>query len=228
MAQIEFKNISVGYGSHKVLDNISFKINKGEYICVVGENGSGKSTLVKTLLGLIPPLSGTVLQDKETDKNRIGYLPQQNLAQKDFPASCKEIVMSGFINKFGFRAFYNKEEKNKAREIMENLGISDLENKGFKELSGGQQQRVLLARALCAADKIILLDEPSAGLDSKISVKMYEIFRTINKNGTTIIMVTHDIDDVINDATHVLRVENGKTIWQSKDEYVLNFMNEKI
>ena len=193
MSYLEAVNLSVGYEKEVVAENINFAINEGDYLCVVGENGSGKSTLMKTLLKLQKPLAGEIRFGEAGKEKEIGYLPQQTVVQKDFPASVKEIVISGFQKKSGLRPFYNKEEKHLAEMNMERMGILDIQSRCYRDLSGGQQQRVLLARALCAAGDILLLDEPVSGLDPKVTADMYELIESLNKEGITIIMVSHDI-----------------------------------
>lgn len=196
MAILTAKNLSVGYEGKAVLENVNFEIEMGDYFCIVGENGSGKSTLMKTILGLKPAIAGEIIYGEDLSKNQIGYLPQQREVQKDFPASVYEIVLSGCQNSLGRRFFYGKKEKNLALQNMERLGISSLKNKCYRELSGGQQQRVLLARALCATKKVLLLDEPVAGLDPKVTEKMYQLIKELNEDGLTIIMISHDIANV--------------------------------
>ncbi|HBP52183.1 MAG TPA: ABC transporter [Clostridiales bacterium] len=206
MAELVCRNLSVGYDGKAVAENIDLTIEKGDYLFVVGENGAGKSTFMKTLLGLLKPVSGNVVFDGVKQKE-IGYVPQQTSAQKDFPASVYEIVLSGCLSGCGFRPFYSKAQKDFARKNMELLGISDLAKKCYRELSGGQQQRVLLARALCAADKMLLLDEPVAGLDPIATQDLYDIVRKLNEeNGMTIIMISHDISAALKNAKHVLYV----------------------
>jgi len=206
MAELVCQNLSVGYDGKAVAENIDLTIEKGDYLFVVGENGAGKSTFMKTLLGLLKPVSGNVVFDGVKQKE-IGYVPQQTSAQKDFPASVYEIVLSGCLSGCGFRPFYSKAQKDFARKNMELLGISDLAKKCYRELSGGQQQRVLLARALCAADKMLLLDEPVAGLDPIATQDLYDIVRKLNEeNGMTIIMISHDISAALKNAKHVLYV----------------------
>jgi len=223
MALITCKDISLGYEGRIVTEHLNFEINKGDYLCIVGENGAGKSTLIKALLNLKPPISGQIITDDVIKPTEIGYLPQQTVVQKDFPASVWEIVLSGCLNKCGMRPFYNKEEKNIAKENMEKLGISNLSKRCYRELSGGQQQRVLLARALCATKKMLLLDEPVAGLDPKVTVEMYELIdRLHNNDGITIIMVSHDIEASIKYATHILHVSHVPLFFGKKEEYVLS------
>lgn len=169
MALLTAQNLSLGYDSNVLIENINFTVNPGDYLCIVGENGAGKTTLIKTLLNLREQLSGQILIGDGLKKNEIGYLPQQTELQKDFPASVKEIVLSGCQGRCGFRPFYNKEEKELVKINMDRMGITDLADRCYRELSGGQQQRVLLARALCATKKLLLLDEPVAGLDPKVT-----------------------------------------------------------
>lgn len=207
MAQITCKNLTLGYENRAIQENLNFSINAGDYLCIVGENGSGKSTLMKTLLHLQPPISGTIELGDGLHKNEIGYLPQQTLVQRDFPASVKEIVLSGCQGRCGWRPFYNKEDKKIAREAMEKMMIQDLQDRCYRELSGGQQQRVLLARALCAAKKILLLDEPVSGLDPKVTAEMYQLIEDLNKKDEiTIIMISHDIEAAVRYATHILHI----------------------
>ena len=194
MAQLTCKNLTLGYDNRAIQEDLNFSIDAGDYLCIVGENGSGKSTLMKTLLHLQPPISGSIELGDGLKKNEIGYLPQQTLVQRDFPASVREIVLSGCQSRCGWRPFYNKEEKMVAQKAMEKMMIQDLADHCYRELSGGQQQRVLLARALCAAQKILLLDEPVSGLDPRVTAEMYQLIKDLNKkDGITIIMISHDI-----------------------------------
>lgn len=219
MELIKCSDLALGYEGKTVAEHISFTVSEGEYLCIVGENGSGKSTLVKTLLGLQQPLSGTI--EKHFAKgSSIGYLPQQTPVQKDFPATVEEIVRSGFLARSGLRPFYSKEEKLVAAEKMERLGITALKKRCYRELSGGQQQRVLLARALCATGNLLLLDEPVAGLDPKVTNDMYELIKALNRDDKiTIIMVSHDISAVFSYATHVLHVLHGSAFFGTVTEY---------
>jgi zinc transport system ATP-binding protein len=206
MPQLSCQNLILGYERVTVLSEVSFDVNQGDYLCIVGDNGSGKSTMMKAILRLIPPLSGRIVLGDGLGKGEIGYMPQQTAAQKDFPASVKEVVLSGCLNRCGLRPFYNKSEKYMAYENMERLGISSLSQRCYRELSGGQQQRVLLARALCATRKILLLDEPAAGLDPNASADMYCLIKELNSYGTTIIMISHDIAASVDYASHILHV----------------------
>lgn len=208
MAQIRCDRLAVGYDGHEVLSNISFSVNAGDYLCIVGENGSGKTTLMKTLLGLIKPISGKLDFSDGITKNDIGYLPQQTDVQRDFPASVWEIVLSGCQNKMGFMPFYGKKEKAIAAENIRRMNIEELKKRCYRELSGGQQQRVLLARALCAAGSLLVLDEPTAGLDPGAIDEMYALIDSLRKSGVTIIMISHDILNAEKYATHILDVGN--------------------
>ena len=209
MAQLECKNLTLGYGSKTVIENLSFSVNKGDYLCIVGENGSGKSTLMKPILRLLKPLSGTISTGDGLLPDEISYLPQQTDVQRDFPASVREIVLSGCQSRCGRRPFYSKEEKQLALAAMEKLGITDLAKKCYRELSGGQQQRTLLARALCAAQKMLLLDEPVTGLDPAATQEMYDLIEQLNRSGITIIMISHDTDAALKYASHVLHIGSG-------------------
>ncbi len=204
MALISVKNLAIGYESGAVAKNLNFEINAGDYVCITGENGSGKSTLMKTLLGLSKELEGEIIFGDGLKKTEVGYLPQQTVIQRDFPASVKEIVLSGAQAGLGLRPFYNAKEKDKAKKSMEKMGITDIADRCYRELSGGQQQRVLLARALLAADKILFLDEPVAGLDPDATRQMYELIQKLNREGMAIVMVSHDIREVKKYASHIL------------------------
>lgn len=206
MSQLICKNLNVGYEDGVVASGIDFTVESGDYLCIVGENGSGKTTLMKTILGLTPPLSGEIYFEDGLSSKSIGYLPQQTLVQKDFPASVFEIVLSGCLSKLGRRPFYSKEDKSLALEKMQKLGIENLTSKSYRNLSGGQQQRVLLARALCAAEKMLLLDEPTAGLDPSATSEMYDYIKKLNDEGMTIIMITHDLEASAKYATKTLNM----------------------
>lgn len=204
MSLITVNDLSIGYDQHEIVSGLSFSIDSGSYLCIVGENGSGKTTLMRTILGLIPPIRGNIHFGDGLMKTEIGYLPQQTSYQKDFPASVMEIVVSGFQGQKGMRPFYSKQDKAAARANMERLGILQLEKRCYRELSGGLQQRVLLARALCATQKLILLDEPVSGLDPVASANMYELIAQLNRDGITIVMISHDITEAVKYATHIL------------------------
>ncbi len=219
MAFLTIKDLSLGYDSQTIIENLNFSVNPGDYLCIVGENGSGKTTLMKTILGLKAPESGQILVGDGLKKNDIGYLPQQTVVQRDFPASVREIVLSGCQGRMGLRPFYNKEEKELAKQSMERMDIADLENKCYRELSGGQQQRVLLARALCATRKILLLDEPVSGLDPRVTAEMYSLIKELNAEGITIIMISHDIAAAVLYASHILHI-GDKIFFGKKEEYL--------
>ena len=219
MAYITVQDLSLGYDSRVIVEGLNFTVNAGDYLCIVGENGSGKTTLMKTLLRLQEPVGGQILIGDGLRKNEIGYLPQQTIVQKDFPASVREIVLSGCQGRCGFRPFYNKEEKHLAEENMNRMGITELANRCYRELSGGQQQRVLLARALCATRKILLLDEPVSGLDPKMTSEMYNLIEGLNKEGITIIMISHDIAAAVRYASHILHI--GDTLFYGPKEKYL-------
>ncbi|MBO4912698.1 MAG: metal ABC transporter ATP-binding protein [Butyrivibrio sp.] len=219
MSFISAQNLTLGYDKTVVTENLNFKVEKGDYLCIVGENGSGKSTLMKTMLGLQTAIDGQILFGDGLMKNEIGYLPQQTIVQRDFPASVYEIVLSGCQSHMGLRPFYTEKERALASKNMERMDIYDLKNKCYRELSGGQQQRVLLARALCATTKVLLLDEPVSGLDPKVTHEMYELIKDLNDSGVTIIMVSHDISAAVKYASHILHI--GKALFfGTKEEYV--------
>ncbi len=220
MALIECENLSLGYEGHTVVEGINFSVCEGDYLCIVGENGSGKSTLMKTLLGIEKPISGRVAFGGGLKKNEIGYLPQRTAQDFDFPASVYEVVMSGCINKSGF--FRSASKRAAVEKNLERMGISDISGRCYRELSGGQMQRTLLARALCAADRVVLLDEPVAGLDPVATNEMYETVRSLSKEGITVIMVTHDALPVLNDANTVLHLAGNQLFFGSKEDYLLS------
>ena len=218
MAQLTCENLTLGYNSNTVLENVSFSVEKGDYLCIIGENGSGKTTLMKTILRLQKPLEGQISTGDGVLPDEIGYLPQQTQVQRDFPASVWEIVLSGCQSRCGKRPFYNKEEKKLAVEAMKRMEIENLSKRCYRELSGGQQQRVLLARALCAAQKMLLLDEPVSGLDPSVTQEMYELIEQLHKDGITIIMITHDVQAAKKYATKILKVQDKTALFISPDK----------
>ncbi len=219
--QIICKNIALGYENHIVSQNISFSVARGEYLCIVGENGAGKSTLMKAILGLHPPVSGQLSFDDGLKPNEIGYLPQQTSLQRDFPASVQEVVLSGCLNRCGLRPFYNRAERELAHSRMERLGILPLRNRCYRELSGGQQQRVLLARALCATRRLLLLDEPVSGLDPAATADMYAIIRRLNReDGITVVMISHDISSAVREADHILHLSHRPLFFGTTEDYL--------
>ena len=219
MAILSVNNLTIGYEDQEVLSGLNFAINEGDYLCIVGENGSGKTTLVRTLLGLIPPRDGEIVRGEGFAAGEIGYLPQQTQVQRDFPASVREIVLSGCQARTGMRPFYSKEDKALAVKNMQRMEIADFADRCYRDLSGGQQQRVLLARALCAAEKVLLLDEPVTGLDPVVTADMYELIRSLNKEGVTILMISHDIEAALRYATHILHV-GDPLFFGTKDQYL--------
>ena len=206
MALITCRELCLGYDGQEILHNLNFSVDKGDYLCIVGENGSGKSTLMRTLLGLQQPLHGSITLSEGLTHRQIGYLPQQTIVQRDFPATVREIVLSGFQGRAGLRPYYTREEKNEARRQMERMNIVSLEKRCYRELSGGQQQRVLLARALCATERVLLLDEPVSGLDPQVTAEMYALIRQLNREGVTIIMISHDIHAAMTYASRILHI----------------------
>lgn len=221
MPQLSCQDVMLGYEGRAVVRHLNFEVNRGDYLCIVGENGSGKSTLIKALLRLKAPMSGTICMGEGLEADGIGYLPQQTVVQKDFPASVQEIVLSGCLGRYGFRPFYGKQEKALAAGHMEKLGITHLAKRCYRELSGGQQQRVLLARALCATRYMLLLDEPVAGLDPVAVQEMYELLAELNeKERITIIMVSHDIHAAVTYASHILHVSEEPLFFGTKEDYI--------
>lgn len=220
MAQLTCEALTLGYEGQEILSHLSFSIEKGDYLCIIGENGSGKTTLMKTILGLRKPMKGSVLTGDGLSRREIGYLPQQSAIQRDFPASVREIVLSGFQGQCGLRPFYTREEKRQADKNMALMGIADKKKRCYRELSGGQQQRVLLARALCATQKMLLLDEPVAGLDPKVTQEMYALIERLNKEfGITIVMISHDIRAALQFANKILHI-GDKLFFGTREEYL--------
>lgn len=217
MPLLSFENLSIGYDNNIIIDNLSFDVESGDYLAILGENGAGKSTLLKTMLGLIPPIRGKIVFSEEVKKTEIGYLPQQTVVQRDFPASVWEIVLSGCLARSGLRPFYSKQDKELAKANIKKMGLEGFEKRCYRELSGGQQQRVLLARALCSSDKVLVLDEPVTGLDPKVTNQLYEIVDSLNQEGITIIMISHDLH-VLKHANKILHLGH-ETFFGSRDGY---------
>ncbi len=218
--QIICNNLTLGYEDGVVTENLNFSVSTGDYLCILGENGSGKSTLIKALLGLKPQLSGEIKWCDGFSARDIGYLPQQTPVQRDFPASVREIVLSGCLSKKGFHPFYNSAEKKLADDKIKQLGIDSLARKCYRELSGGQQQRVLLARALCATSKMLLLDEPATALDPHAQLELYELIANLNRQRISIIMVSHDITASLKYATHILHISKKQLFFGTKSDYI--------
>lgn len=219
MAYITCNDLTLGYDGKVIVSGLNFEVKKGDYLCIVGENGTGKSTLIKTLLRLQEAVSGQIITGDGLMPHEVGYLPQQTVVQKDFPATVWEIVLSGALSKCGRKPFYGKAEKTLAQEKMNQMNIWELRKKCYRTLSGGQQQRTLLARALCAADKVILLDEPVAGLDPKVTAEFYRMIKELNGEGTSVIMVSHDVQ-AIRYATHILHIDRRDTFYGKREEYL--------
>lgn len=214
------EGLSLGYEGRPVLTGVDFHVHAGDYLCVVGENGSGKTTLMKAILGLIPPLAGSITMAHGLRREEIGYLPQQTPAQRDFPASVREVVQSGCLNRSGRRPFFTRRQQQQAMDNMARLGIEGLAQASYRTLSGGQQQRVLLARALCAAHAMLLLDEPATGLDPAITGEMYQLIHALNREGMTIMMISHDMRSAIRYATHILHVAGKPLFFGTAQDYL--------
>ncbi len=228
MEQIRVENLTLGYEGKTVLRDLSFTVHTGDYLCIIGENGSGKSTLMKAIMGLHVPSQGCITIGDGLYANEIGYLPQQTIVQRDFPASVKEIVLSGCQGRCGMRPYYTKEEKQLALGSMSKMGVSGYARRCYRELSGGQQQRVLLARALCATQKMLLLDEPVSGLDPRVTAEMYQLITRLNtKDQITILMISHDVHAAVEYATHILHI--GRSIFYgTKEEYVASKLYQNL
>ena len=220
MSAVSVSDVTLSYDNLTVAEHVSFDVEFGDYVCIVGENGTGKSTLLKTIVGIHQPKSGHILFDCDIRNADIGYLPQQTVVRDDFPASVGEIVLSGCLGLLGKRPFFGAEERRIADKNMDLLGISDLKKTSFRELSGGQRQRVLLAKALCCARKILVLDEPVTGLDPLVTADMYSILRLINGEGVTIIMVSHEIGEAVKQASKILHLKHGVEFYGKTEDYL--------
>lgn len=220
MALIAMKNVTIAFEGVVAVDRASLEVNRGDYLVIVGENGSGKSTLMRAMLGLVKPRAGKIEYSDGLSRNRIGYLPQQTAAQRDFPASVEEVVRSGCVNRMGRRFFLNKADRERAEANMALLDVTRLRRKSYRNLSGGQQQRTLLARALCATDALLLLDEPVTGLDPDAAQEFYDVIRDLNhKQGVAVVMVSHDLGGALRDANKVLVMDRGVDFFGSIAEY---------
>ena len=217
---ITCSHVDFGYENHDAVIDLNMEVCPGDYLCIVGENGSGKSTLIKGILGLLKPTGGSLKIDEDLRRTGIGYLPQQTAAQRDFPASVREVVLSGCLSRRGSRPFYSREEKQLAAENMRRLGIEDLGRRCYRELSGGQQQRVLIARALCATRRMLILDEPVTGLDPSAIQDFYHLVRQLNREEhVTILMVTHDVGNVLQEAGKVLHLKQRVLFYGTAEDY---------
>ena len=220
MALMALKEVTIAFEGMVAVDRVSLTLERGDYLVVLGENGSGKSTLIRAMLGLVKPRSGSITCGEGFQRNQIGYLPQQTAAQRDFPASVEEVVLSGLANNLGKRFFYNRAEKQRALSNMELLNVSQYRYRSYRTLSGGQQQRVLLARALCATDALLILDEPVTGLDPAATEELYEIIRNLNqRHNVAIVMVSHDLRGALRDAKHVLVMDKEMDFYGTVEEY---------
>lgn len=227
MRVIKVENLYKKFSSQFVIENLSFSVEKGEYLYVVGENGSGKTTLIKLLLGLEKQTSGKI-EFENSYKGKIGYLPQQSKIQSDFPASVFEVVMSGFLNRAKLIPFYKKEQKEKAEQVLKKLNIFDIKNKSFRLLSGGQKQKVLLARGLCAADGILLLDEPLTALDPLATAEFYDILDELKKTGTTLIIISHDVQCAVKYADKILHLGRDSYFFGNPEDYKNSNLGKKM
>lgn len=229
MSLIAMRDVTIAFEGTVAVDHVSFEVNRGDYLVIVGENGSGKSTLMRAMLGLVRPRSGSIVYGDGLSKNRIGYLPQQTAAQRDFPASVEEVVLSGCVNRMGRRCFFNREDRRKAEANMAMLDVARLRREPYRTLSGGQQQRVLLARALCATDAILLLDEPVTGLDPAAAADFYDVIRDLNQaHGVAVVMVSHDLGGAMRDANRVLVMDRGMDFFGSVDDYRARFAQRTV
>ena len=220
MALIALADVTIAFEGTVAVDRVSLAVEKQDYLVIVGENGSGKSTLMRAMLGLVKPKSGRIIYGDGLVKNQIGYLPQQTAAQRDFPASVDEVVISGCVNRMGRHPFFTKKDRERAQQNMRLLDVERLRRHSYRTLSGGQQQRALLARALCATDALLLLDEPVTGLDPAATEELYDVIRDLNqKHGVAIVMVSHDLRGAMRDAKHVAVMDKGMDFYGNVDEY---------
>ncbi len=221
---LTLENLSFGYDHHPIGKNVNLEIIAGDFIAIVGSNGSGKSTLIKTILGLLPPLSGKINFSNHFNLSKIGYLPQETHVDSNFPATVSEIILSGTLGQLGFKPFYSKNERNLAKNALKILGITKLARKSFSELSGGQKQKVLLARALVATSNLLILDEPSNNLDYNSRHDFYETLKSLNRNqGLTILMITHDLDAADLIGNKVLSLKNGAINIYDTNDYLQHY-----
>ena len=221
MALIQLQDVTIAFEGTVAVDRVSLSVEKGDYLVVLGENGSGKSTLMRAMLGLVKPRSGRIVYGDGLQKNQIGYLPQQTAAQRDFPASVEEVVLSGCVNRMGSRFFFNRADRERAAANMALLDVTQFKKKSYRTLSGGQQQRVLLARALCAAQGLLLLDEPVTGLDPAATAELYDVIRDLNrKHGVAIVMMSHDLRGALRDARHVVVMDRGMDFSGTAEQYL--------
>ncbi len=228
MKLIDVKNLKLGYEGRTVINDLSFCVNSGDYVCVVGENGSGKTTLFKGLLGLLKKYDGEISYSSDLSSRHMGYLSQKPPYTKDFPASVKEVVMSGFLNRSFFGFGYSKTQKKEALEIMDKVGISHLAKRSFNELSGGEQQKVLLSRALCATKKLLLLDEPTSALDPLATNEFYSIVDSLNREGVAVLMVSHDVNSAVKAASHIIHLGSDSYFFGTTHEYIHSAFGKKL
>lgn len=229
MALITMKDVTIAFEGAVAVDRVSLEVDRGDYLVIVGENGSGKSTLMRAMLGLVRPRAGRIAYGDGLVKNRIGYLPQQTAAQRDFPASVEEVVLSGCVNRMGMRCFFSRLEHEKAAQNMRLLDVEKYRKKPYRSLSGGQQQRALLARALCATDAILLLDEPVTGLDPAAAQEFYDVIRELNRvHGVAVVMVSHDLGGAMRDANKVLVMDRGMDFFGTKEAYRQRFAQKAV
>lgn len=215
------ENVSLSYDGTTVAENINFTVNEGDYLCILGENGSGKTTLIKSILGLKKVANGKITYGEGVSAKNIGYLPQKQSFNTDFPANVREIIRTGFLGGRGFRPYYSRAERERAEELMQTLGIAQFARRSFSELSGGQQKRVLLARALCSTEKLLILDEPTAALDPIVTEELYEMTKKLNSEiGISIIMVSHDVAAATKFANRILHIKHEQLFFGSTEKYL--------
>ena len=228
MTLIRCSDVTLGYEGVTAVSHLSFTVEEGDYLCIIGDNGTGKSTLIRAILGLKRTSGGEITYEAGLRQNQIGYLAQQTEVQKDFPASVWEVVLSGCLNRKGIVPLYTPGDKKRAASALETLSIVNLKNKCYRELSGGQQQRVLLARALCAADRLFALDEPTTGLDPNMTTEFFVFMQRLNQTkGTAVVMVTHDTHCAVKYAKHILQLTAADYFFGTKEEYLDSAIGRK-
>ncbi len=228
MTLIRCSDVTLGYEGVTAVSHLSFTVEEGDYLCIIGDNGTGKSTLIRAILGLKRTSGGEITYEAGLRQNQIGYLAQQTEVQKDFPASVWEVVLSGCLNRKGIVPLYTPGDKKRAASALETLSIVNLKNKCYRELSGGQQQRVLLARALCAADRLFALDEPTTGLDPNMTTEFFAFMQRLNQTkGTAVVMVTHDTHCAVKYAKHILQLTAADYFFGTKEEYLDSAIGRK-
>jgi ABC-type Mn2+/Zn2+ transport system ATPase subunit len=211
---LTLEHLAVGYGRQVVLPDVNLTLRYGSFTGLLGANGSGKSTLLKTILGIFPPLGGSItLHPKDERKPVLGYVPQRESLDPIYLLSSFEVVLMGVCGRVGAGRFIDRSERDWARQCLKQTGALDLAPKLFSELSGGQKQRVLMARALATKPDLLFLDEPISGIDANASRAIMEVLRELHdQQQLTILMVSHDLNTVRQYAQEVVWLHQGKVL----------------